>query len=577
MVFMGACLLLLQPGFAYKGAYGWVTLQYPLALIAVVLLEPMLQKISPKMMKWALPAVLLLCSAAGIYRFRFFSPYQYAESSLPFYSSTNEIGSNNGDYLNMGGISAVLTYHQEHPDDTLGLNFELPVFLRDISTQKIPYEKKDLRKYDMGIFSRAALTIQEQASPSFPPENVEEAQLYRGISMAVAAPPQGVIAKAYKILYSRNTGQAVADFKELRDSFPNNIQVWYGLARAQFRFNKWDDALQSCQLGLINLPGHWGLSVLVGEVYRKQNKNEKAIQQWRKTLKMRPDKSRNYWLMGEYHYRSDSLEKAEVELIKAVSCGDAMSQRAAKTLQAIDSIRTIPAFANGLENYFINELNAIENPDEKQFAHLDRLIERMKFYMDLDSTNALLKSHLGIAFMMKGDFPHAAIAFEKAIELNPNYPQMRQYLAMARINWGAQKFEEDSLQAAVFHFRYALDYEPDNENARSNLSVAYNELAKKAMEEDDLETAYAIIRAAIFYNQKNPESFNQMGDLQLRINQADSAEIAYNQAYLLDKNNVETLRRLIDFYKDRNEPYKVNVYSKRLDELERRNKRGLLK
>jgi tetratricopeptide (TPR) repeat protein len=328
--------------------------------------------------------------------------------------------------------------------------------------------------------------------------------------------------------------------------------------------------LASAQIGIGLHPGHIKLNTLIGEIYRKQNKNSKALEKWNKSLELWKGFGRAHWLIGEYYLSEDSLDKAKSYFINAKYCNGPISERASKSLQLIDSMENKPYLRNGVAQHFITKLNGFGSINDTSSVRLKKVIKRIKAYVELDSTNAELRAHLGIGYMMLESYTKAAITFEKAVELNPNYPQMREYLVISRVNLGAKLFEKDSLEEAIFHFRYALDYSPNNENVRANLSVAYNEMARKAFDNNELETAYAILKAAIFYNQENPTSFVQMGRLQLAINQKDSAEIAFNQAFRIDPSNEEALQELIVFYKKRSDYYKVKIYTDRLNKLIKR-------
>jgi len=125
-------------------------------------------------------------------------------------------------------------------------------------------------------------------------------------------------------------------------------------------------------------------------------------------------------------------------------------------------------------------------------------------------------------------------------------------------------YQQDSLEQAIFHFKYALDYSPENINARQNLSVGYVDLAGQKIEENDLEGAYKLIRAAIYYDRDNADAFNQMGNLKMIVNQPDSAEIAYNQAFMLDNTNIQALEQLIELETGRNDANKLKILKDRL-------------
>ena len=519
-----------------------------------------------KMIRWPAVALTLLTCLYGLSSWISPSPLNYMDLALPYESTYERDKEENIDYLNTAAFMALSQLDElESEYDTLALNFYHNHPLPKAQSQILmSYLQKDRKTYDLGVFVRRNLPPAAKGTAAFPASNAVVDIEYRGISLATVSQPHTEIRRSFKRLYKQRPGNSVVAFRALTDTFPRNPEAWHGLARSQFLFSTWDDALKSCHAGLALNPSHLELICLKGEVYRKQGRNDEALAEWDKCLSMYKGYAKAWWLKGEYYLREGDLAEARNQLINAKYCQGHYSGRAVKAMQAIDSAETNPKFTSGIEEFFINSINTLGEDNAENRERANELASEMLFYLDLDSTNAQLRSHYGLVQLMLEDFGKASMAFEKAIEMNPNYPQMREYLAIARSNWGAEMYQQDSLEQAIFHFKYALDYSPENINARQNLSVGYVDLAGQKIEENDLEGAYKLIRAAIYYDRDNADAFNQMGNLKMIVNQPDSAEIAYNQAFMLDNTNIQALEQLIELETGRNDANKLKILKDRL-------------
>ncbi len=571
---VGIVLSLFAPLVIGIGGFALFILAIPLAFGAIEFHNWLAQKSQ----KLALPVVLalvLVFGFKGLTSWFTFSPYQYFQSISLFETQGQMIAEGEGEFLNMAGLSLLKSeIESAEKGDTLATNFYHNLENDKVEIIGVDYLKRDLRQFKKGVFVRLGLVSQVQKSGAFPPKSYSSAVQKNGFTLAIATSPNTDIKKAFGLYNKNQLGESIVKFKQLTDTFSAEPLLYFGLARAQFNFNTWDDALTTATVGIKKNPTDYKMLTLIGEIYRKQNKNKKALEYFNQSLAFANTYGRTHWMIGEYYLRNDSLEKAKSSFINAKYCPGPIALRAQKSLQLIDSLTKIEKFKSGLAPYFINRVNSFIEINDTSVVRLKSLIKQMDFYIDLDSTNAQLRAHQGIAFMMLQNFPRAAIKFEKALEINPNYPQIRQYMIIARTNWGARMFEKDSLEEAIFHFRYALDYSPNDESLKANLSVAYNEAAQKAFENEQLDDTYALIMSSIFYNQNNPVSFLQMGHLQEKINQTDSAEIAYNHAFKIDASHEETILTLIDFYRKKGDMYKVKVYEDRLNKVRRR-KKGL--
>ncbi|MGB0430360.1 MAG: tetratricopeptide repeat protein, partial [Bacteroidia bacterium] len=478
--FVGLGLVLVLPLLAGISGISAFLVMPPLVVLSIYGYE----FISQKFDKIALPITLILIVVLGfkgITAWFGFSPYQYYQSLFPFESKGVAIAEGEGEYLNMAGLNLLNSVvGKATKGDTIATNFYHNSAKEGVTFVGGDFLKRDLKNYANSVFVRLGLPSDLQKSNVFPPKNVIDKKVVNGFTLAIHTKPNKSVKKAFKLYNDNKLGESIVEFKALTDTFSNEPILYYGLARAQFDFNVWDDALSTALVGEQINPYDYKLKTLIGEVYRKQNKNKKAIKYFNKSTLIYKAYGRNHWMMGEYYLRLDSLEKAKGYFINAKYCPEPMAYRAEKSLQLIDSLQKVDKFKIGLAPYFINRINSFVEINDTSILRLKRLIKQMDFYIDLDSTNAQLRAHQGVGYMMLQNFTKAAIKFEKALEINPNYPQIRQYMIIARSNWGASMMAKDSLDEAIFHFRYALDYSPDDENLKANLSVAYNQIADRA-------------------------------------------------------------------------------------------------
>ena len=495
------------------------------------------------------------------------NPLNYMSLSQPYESVQKRAANTNIDHFNMAGIMGLKSLETRLGSfDTLATNFYYNLPIEGVHAELAGYFKKDVKKHDIGVYILKNIQPDLKRSAGYPPSNSLTNINYDGVTFATVCSPARAIKKAFKNLGSTRPGESVVAFRKLTEKHPQNPEAWYGYAKSQFLFSTWDDALKAAQVGLSLYPSHIDMLFLQGQVYQKQAKDEEALANWDQCLSIYKGYGKAWWNKGEYYLRKGDYAEARNQLINAKYCDGYYKNVAIKNIQALDSIEANEHFKNGIETYYIDQINGLQGDTEENRRKAKELLDEMAFYIDLDSTNAQLRSHFGLVKLMLGDFKSASLAFEKAIEMNPNFPKMREYLAISRTNWGAEKYQEDSLQAAIFHFRYALDYAPGDYNASSNLSTCYTDWAVDELAEENYERAFKLLREAIFFNSENSDAFFEMGNLKMAINQPDSAEIAFNQAYMVNNRSAKAIEKLIEFYTEKGDEYKVQIYRDRLKE-----------
>lgn len=520
---------------------------------------------------FVLYAIILASSIYGIKSWLSPSPLNYMSLSQPYESVMVRAGKTNIDHFNMAGIMGLKTLRDQQGDfDTLATNFYYNLPIEGVHAELAGYFRKDLKKHDLGVYILKSLQPDLKRSAGYPPANSITNINYEGVTLATVCAPNRAIKKAFKNIGRSRPGESVVAFRKLTENHPQNPEAWHGYAKSQFLFSTWDDALKAVQVGLSLHPSHIDMLFLQGQIYQKQGRDEDALANWDRCLAIYKGYGKAWWNKGEYYLRKGDYAEARNQLINAKYCDGYYKNVAIKNIQAIDSIEANAKFANGIETYYIDQINQLQGDTDENRARAKDLLDEMAFYINLDSTNAQLRSHFGLVKLMLGDFKSSSLAFEKAIEMNPNFPKMREYLAISRTNWGAEKYQEDSLQAAIFHFRYALDYAPGDYNASSNLSTCYTDWAVDELAEENYERAFKLLREAIYFNSDNPNAFYEMGNLKMAINQPDSAEIAFNQAYMVDNTSARAIEKLIELYTEKGDDYKAQIYKDRLKEALRR-------
>lgn len=571
------CVLLLiiwVPAVGNLGGFDLLFL-FPVFAISVIdfLNSERIENLSNKV-RWGIVGACLLLSVPSIIQLVDASPYQYLHNNLLGYDIEKQLTDGDGEYLNISGITLLQRELANDESPSITINFEASGITGDKNVSTQGFFAKNKGDWETGIYTLSALHPQQRTSAAFPVPHALRFEKYKNVILAHSANRIAPFDSIYPYWEERKYGEAVSTFKELRNDFSNYPELWVGLATSQYKFHAWDDALKSCEFGLILNSRSAELRCIKGAVFSKQNKGKLALEAWESCIELDSNFARAHWLIGEYHLRNNSLNLARRHFQKATNAPSHVSRRAAKSLQLIDSLENKGYFSKGLAPYFIRKLDSIGADNSVEEEKITGVMNRIKYFIDLDSTNAPLHSHLGVGYMMLGRFDLASIAFEKGVSINPNYVQMRQYLSIARTNWGAEKYQEDSLEFAIFNFKYALDYDPENQSAKDNLSATYLKLSKAFIEENNLENAYGAIAASIYYTRDNPDSYVAMGRLKMIVNQADSAEIAFNHAYRLDAQNEDAIEELIDFYSDKNDLYKAKIYSDRLKKAKRLNRKG---
>jgi tetratricopeptide (TPR) repeat protein len=184
-------------------------------------------------------------------------------------------------------------------------------------------------------------------------------------------------------------------------------------------------------------PAHYNL----GRTYADLGKFDLALQQYRKTIELRPTAPQPYYAMCEVFFKLERWEEAEKVLLKALE------------------ITTEPAFA-------LKKLGVVYfqiNREEEAIATLNKAAQ-----INPNDPEPFL--HLGQYYAFRKENDAALKAFSRALELAPNDPDA--HLVMGRFLHQVVGNSEK----ALYHFRRVLQLNPAHP-LRAKIIATINEIA----------------------------------------------------------------------------------------------------
>ena len=138
--------------------------------------------------------------------------------------------------------------------------------------------------------------------------------------------------------------------------------------------------------------------------------------------------------------------------------------------------------------------------------------------------------NLGTAYFRQRSLEKARASFEKALQLDPSYPEAHNSFGVLLARVG--KHDE-----AIVHFQAAVDARAGYTKAVGNLATAYVRTGKAA-------EAIAVLKAAIDSNPRDPGPRNRLGLLHARRGNLDQAQARFREALRVVPGDPDTLTNL---------------------------------
>jgi tetratricopeptide (TPR) repeat protein len=165
-----------------------------------------------------------------------------------------------------------------------------------------------------------------------------------------------------------------------------------------------------------------------------------------------------------------------------------------------------------------------------EMGRLDEAAIHFQKALELQPQYAEARNNLGNVFFQKGRLDEAVADYQKALEIDPK-------LALARYNLGVAFLQNGRVSEAAGHFQGALQIEPDFAKAHYNLGIALVQLGR-------VNEALIHYEKALEINPNYAEAEYNLGIALLQIGRLDEAVSHYNKALLINSNYVEAHNNL---------------------------------
>ncbi|MEE9355188.1 MAG: tetratricopeptide repeat protein [Methylococcaceae bacterium] len=187
----------------------------------------------------------------------------------------------------------------------------------------------------------------------------------------------------------------------------------------------------------------------------------------------------------------------------------------------------------------------------------DRGIELCRIAIKIDARYVNAYNILGTAYLGKSDFTHAAESFEKALELNPDLPDVRFNLGKAKLEMGDLETAMscfDHIVDTSLHKAFPLTGKADIFSLQKNYSEAeifyqqalaenpnfgpaFSGLGKINYKSGKFNAALSYFKRAIELNPANLEALIYTGDAFRQLGKNEAAEAAFSDALKVDPDN----------------------------------------
>lgn len=246
--------------------------------------------------------------------------------------------------------------------------------------------------------------------------------------LKLPAPPDEAYNRVSGILFTRGNQQEAVDFlRQAVSQNPNNARMHYFLGNV-YRKQKTEGKaiesyIKSIQLEPDMAEPHFNL----GMIYLNRKQINDAILQFREVVRIRPEDYETHFYLGRAYMRNNQTDPAVRSLEEAVSYkADFLEARLllaeiflrqAEPDQAIEQLQVVLT-------HNPNELRARELMGKAyaQAGKLDKAIETFEDIIRLDNNNASAHYNLGVSYVSEGRFIEAVTEFDKVIQIKPDDP-----------------------------------------------------------------------------------------------------------------------------------------------------------
>jgi superkiller protein 3 len=288
--------------------------------------------------------------------------------------------------------------------------------------------------------------------------------------------------------------EAIAAYQKAIHIQPNDVYGYTNLALTLREQGKLDKAIAAYQKAIQLRPDYVYGYIFLGDGLREQGKLDEAIAVNQKAIQLEPNNALGYILLG-------NTLKLQGKLSEAIAAYQKAAQLDPKDTSA-------------------NESLSLTQRDYKQLQEAIAANQTIKFNPN-NGFAASAYNDLGMELAKQKKLYEAIAAYQKAIQLVPNYPD-------AYKNLGVVLMKLEQIGAAIAAYQKAIQLAP-------NYIVApYNNLGDMLYRQNKLDEALVAYRKFIQLDPKNAIGYNNLGRVLNNQGKFYEAVTAYRQAIQLD-------------------------------------------
>ncbi|BAY79561.1 TPR repeat-containing protein (plasmid) [Nostoc linckia NIES-25] len=248
-----------------------------------------------------------------------------------------------------------------------------------------------------------------------------------------------------------------------------------------------------------------------GKAAQEAGKYSESEATYRRIIQIEPNNATAYYKLCDVLDDQNKLDEAITACEKSIR----LNSQDAKTHNLLGYIFKRQKKLDATAYYNLGIALSYQKKLDKAVAAYEKAIQLNPNYADA-------YNNLGIALSYQKKLDKAVAAYEKAIQLNPNY-------ADAYNNLGIALSYQKKLDKAVTAYQKAIQLNPNDATAYNNLGIALSDQKK-------LDKAVAAYEKAIQLNPNDATAYNNLGIALSYQKKLDKAVAAYQKAIQLNPN-----------------------------------------
>ncbi len=257
--------------------------------------------------------------------------------------------------------------------------------------------------------------------------------------------------------------------------WPDLIESYWMLAEALVEFRMFDQAIEACRKAIELRPDMAEPHNRLGIVFRKKGDSEPVITEFQEALRLDPKSSRAHFNLAVIAYENGDIDEAIAGYRRAIdsepqyaaahnNLGYALELRGEldeAILHYRKALEIEPIYASAQQNLS----RALQKNGEPQGFAADTARQTTPEERQRDAF-----FDAGLIMSKKGLVDQAIVAYQKALEIDPNYVN-------ARNNLGSLYEKKGELDAAMLEFERLIEIDPNFVYGYVNLGYIHNRKA----------------------------------------------------------------------------------------------------